>query len=66
MVTIQQMAKHFDFTRLWQVYYHGDASRQFGGFAEYALSRTIAMRHIPEGMSFETAAAIPSGGWYVR
>lgn len=45
------------------VYYHGDMEAQYGGFGQYSITTTATMRHVPEGMDFETAAAIPSAAW---
>ena len=39
---------------LLQVYYHGDMKAKYGGFAEYAVTTTATLRHIPPSLSFES------------
>ena len=44
-----------------RVFYHGDLSKP-GGFAEYAITTAHTTAAIPEGVTFEAAAAIPCAG----
>jgi NADPH:quinone reductase-like Zn-dependent oxidoreductase len=44
-----------------RVFYHGNLSKP-GGFAEYAIAPAHVMAEIPQGVSFEDAAAIPCAG----
>jgi len=46
-----------------RVYYHGNMSSKFGGFAQYSSIEAITVAHIPEGVSFVEAAALPTAGW---
>ena len=45
-----------------RVFYHGDLSKP-GGFAEYAKAPEHIISNIPNGVSFEDAAAIPCAGY---
>ncbi|MCM3067990.1 zinc-binding dehydrogenase [Priestia flexa] len=42
--------------------YHGDLTKK-GGFAEYAVTTAYTVSVIPEGVSFEAAAALPCAGY---
>ncbi len=44
-----------------RVYYHGDMTKR-GALAEYALASAGASARIPDGVSFEDAASIPTAG----
>lgn len=44
------------------VIYHGDLTKK-GGFAEYATITAHMVSHIPDKVSFEDAAAIPTAGY---
>lgn len=44
-----------------KVFYHGDLSKQ-GGFAEYAVTAAHSAAKLPEGLSYEEAAALPCAG----
>ena len=44
-----------------RVVYHGDLSKP-GGFAEYSITTAHTVAPIPDGISFEDAAAIPCAG----
>ena len=44
-----------------RVFYHGDLSKP-GGFAEFAITTAHTTAAIPDGVSFNTAAAIPCAG----
>jgi NADPH2:quinone reductase len=44
-----------------RVVYHGDVAKP-GGFAEYAVTTAHTAAAIPEGLSFEAAAAFPCAG----
>jgi len=46
-----------------RVYYHGSLSQKYGGFADYAIASAISVIHLPDDISFETAAAVPCAGW---
>jgi NADPH:quinone reductase len=45
-----------------RVFYHGNLRKQ-GGFAEFATTVAHVVSPIPEGMTFETAAALPCAGF---
>ncbi len=45
-----------------RVVYHGDLTKD-GGYAEYAITNANTVSRIPEGVSFEDAAAIPTAGY---
>lgn len=45
-----------------RVVYHGDF-RKKGGFAEYAITTAHTISRIPDSMSFEDAAALPTAGY---
>ena len=45
-----------------RVVYHGDF-RKKGGFAEYATTTAHTISRIPDSMSFEDAAALPTAGY---
>lgn len=45
-----------------RVVYHGDLTKK-GGFAEYTLTTAHTVSRIPENVSFEDAAAIPTAGY---
>lgn len=45
-----------------KVVYHGDLTKR-GGYAEYAVTNANAVSRIPEGVSFEDAAALPTAGY---
>ncbi|MDW8518532.1 alcohol dehydrogenase catalytic domain-containing protein [Priestia flexa] len=47
-----------------RVVYHGDLTKK-GGFAEYAVTTAHTVSVIPEGVSFEAAAALPCAGYTV-
>ncbi|SES22314.1 zinc-binding dehydrogenase [Salipaludibacillus aurantiacus] len=42
-----------------KVYYHGSLAHQ-GGFAEYSMTRQDVLAPLPEGLSFNEAAALPT------
>ncbi|MCE7790885.1 zinc-binding dehydrogenase [Salipaludibacillus sp. CUR1] len=42
-----------------KVYYHGSLAHQ-GGFAEYSMARQDVLAPLPEGLSFNEAAALPT------
>jgi NADPH:quinone reductase-like Zn-dependent oxidoreductase len=44
-----------------RVFYHGDFTKK-GGFAEYAVTTAHTTARIPDGLSFEDAAALPCAG----
>ncbi|MDM5315217.1 zinc-binding dehydrogenase [Fictibacillus sp. b24] len=44
-----------------RVFYHGNLAKK-GGFAEYALTTAHTIARIPDGLSFEEAAALPCAG----
>lgn len=44
-----------------RVFYHGDLTKT-GGFAEYATTTAHTTARIPDGVSYEAAAAIPCAG----
>ncbi|WP_210611064.1 zinc-binding dehydrogenase [Priestia flexa] len=44
------------------VVYHGDLTKK-GGFAEYAVTTAHTVSVIPQGVSFEAAAALPCAGY---
>jgi NADPH2:quinone reductase len=46
-----------------RVYYHHDLRLPHGGFAEYAITKAVALCRIPENVSFIDAAALPCAGW---
>eukprot|EP00667_Euglena_gracilis_P017089 EG_transcript_17955 len=46
-----------------RVHFHANVRRQYGGFAEFALTTAITAVPIPDGVSFAQAAAIPCSGW---
>jgi len=41
---------------------YGDLSNYWGGFAEYVCARESSLTGMPDGMTFEQAAAIPQAG----
>lgn len=45
-----------------KVVYHGDLTRK-GGYAEYGVTTAHTVSLIPEGISFEDAAALPTAGY---
>ncbi|WP_055107099.1 zinc-binding dehydrogenase [Paenibacillus ihumii] len=45
-----------------RVVYHGDLTKQ-GGYAEYAVTNANTVSRIPEGVTFEEAAALPTAGY---
>lgn len=45
-----------------RVVYHGDL-RKKGGFAEYAVTTAHTISRIPDGVTFEEAAALPCAGY---
>lgn len=45
-----------------KVVYHGDLTKK-GGYAEFAVTKANTVSLIPEGVSFEDAAAIPTAGY---
>jgi NADPH:quinone reductase len=45
-----------------RVVYHGDLTKK-GGFAEYGVTTAHMVSLIPEGISFEDAAALPTAGY---
>ncbi|MEF2966619.1 zinc-binding dehydrogenase [Paenibacillus sp. M1] len=45
-----------------RVVYHGDLTKR-GGYAEYALATAHTVSRIPDRISFEDAAAIPTAGY---
>jgi NADPH:quinone reductase len=45
-----------------RVVYHGDLTKK-GGFAEYGVTTAHTVSLIPEGISFEDAAALPTAGY---
>jgi NADPH2:quinone reductase len=45
-----------------RVVYHGDLTKK-GGFAEYTLTTAHTVSRIPDGVTFEDAAAIPTAGY---
>lgn len=45
-----------------RVVYHGDLTKK-GGFAEYTVTTAHTVSRIPENVSFEDAAAIPTAGY---
>lgn len=45
-----------------RVVYHGDLTKK-GGFAEYTVATAHTVSRIPENISFEDAAAIPTAGY---
>lgn len=45
-----------------RVVYHGDLTKK-GGFAEYAVTTAHTVSVIPQGVSFEAAAALPCAGY---
>lgn len=45
-----------------RVVYHGDLTKK-GGFAEYAVTNANTVSLIPEGVTFEDSAAIPTAGY---
>ncbi len=45
-----------------KVFYHGNVSKP-GGYAEFSVVNAKALSHIPEGVSFEEAAALPCAGF---
>lgn len=45
-----------------RVVYHGDLTKR-GGYAEYAVTHAHTVSRIPEGVSFEDAAALPTAGY---
>ncbi|KUP09535.1 zinc-binding alcohol dehydrogenase [Bacillus coahuilensis m2-6] len=45
-----------------RVVYHGDLTRK-GGYSEYAVTTAHTVSIIPEGVSFEDAAALPTAGY---
>lgn len=44
------------------VYYHGDMTRP-GGFGQYAIAPSHVLSWLPEGVSYEQAAALPCAGF---
>lgn len=42
---------------------HLDLRGEWGGFAEYCIALSHVLVRIPEGVSFQDAAAIPCAGW---
>lgn len=55
-----------DDVTLWKkgdrVVYHGDLTKK-GGFAEYTLTTAHTVSRIPDGVTFEDAAAVPTAGY---
>lgn len=45
-----------------KVVYHGDLTKQ-GGYAEFAVTNAHTVSRIPEGVTFEDAAALPTAGY---
>jgi NADPH:quinone reductase-like Zn-dependent oxidoreductase len=45
-----------------RVVYHGDLTKK-GGYAEYAVTTAHTVSRIPDHVSFETAAALPTAGY---
>lgn len=45
------------------VYYHGNLSKSDGGFAEYACTAAHTVSHLPQGIGFVQAAALPCAGF---
>jgi NADPH:quinone reductase len=45
-----------------RVVYHGDLTKK-GGYAEYGVTTAHTVSFIPEGISFEDAAALPTAGY---
>jgi len=46
-----------------RVYYHGNVRQTYGCFAEYATINHLTVSHLPEGVSYEDAASLPTAGW---
>lgn len=46
-----------------RVYYHGNLSKENGGFAEFACTAALTVSFMPDGLKMETAAAIPCSGF---
>jgi NADPH:quinone reductase-like Zn-dependent oxidoreductase len=44
-----------------RVFFHGDFTKK-GGFAEYTVTTARTLARIPDGLSFEAAAALPCAG----
>lgn len=45
-----------------RVLYHGDLTKP-GGYAEFAVTKAHTVSRIPDGVSFEEAAALPTAGY---
>ncbi|MEM1506049.1 zinc-binding dehydrogenase [Domibacillus sp. 8LH] len=45
-----------------KVVYHGDLTKK-GGYAEFAVTNAHTVSRIPEGVTFEDAAALPTAGY---
>ncbi|MCI2256600.1 zinc-binding dehydrogenase [Domibacillus sp. PGB-M46] len=45
-----------------KVVYHGDLTQK-GGYAEFAVTNAHTVSRIPEGVTFENAAALPTAGY---
>ena len=46
-----------------RVHYHSNVRKQYGGFAEYALTTANTVVPIPPQLSYAEAAAVPCAGW---
>lgn len=46
-----------------RVVYHGDLTQPHGGFAQYAVATAHTISRIPNGVTFEEAAALPTAGY---
>lgn len=46
-----------------KVYYHGNLTKENGGFAEYACTSAHTVSFIPEDLKMEEAAALPCSGF---
>jgi len=46
-----------------RVYFHGDIQSTYGGYCDYTLINAKTVSHIPEGVSFIDAAALPTASW---
>jgi NADPH2:quinone reductase len=47
-----------------RVHYMANLKAPNGGYAEYSIAESIAVTQIPDSVTFEEAAALPTAGWY--
>jgi len=46
-----------------RVYYHGNIKKTYGTLAEYGSINAKTVSHLPDNVTFEQAASLPTAGW---